>query len=357
MSGAAGCPAACGLPCGLLPCGLDLLEVTVVSDGGHGRADRRVDVAVGEFGRPQRDRDGLGEERADLLACGLPVSLPVGLPVDLEGADLGVGAEAAAGQVDGGQVGFEEAAGRGQAGGFGHHQVDQCAQGPPAGRGLLLLGLLLLGLLLLGVRVRVAGGGQHQEPPEVAWLLPELELGAEPELKPLELDPEFVPVLELEPELVDEPEPELVDEPEPELVDEPVPEDVPLLEEDPELVDEPVLADVDDVVVCVDPGRARVTTPAATTLAMVTAVVVERTLARPRSRAAMARRMLSRSTLLMSPILRPWIRSLLQETSRLAMRGTPLGQPLGPRLPSEDEGHLKPRVVSGRRRGPDQRAG
>ena len=175
----------------------------------------------------------------------------------------------------------------------------------------------------------------------MAWLLPELELGAEPELKPLELDPE--PVLELEPELVDEPELE------PELVDEPVPEDVPLLEEDPELVDEPVL---DDVVVCVDPGRARVTTPAATTLAMVTAVVVERTLARPRSRAAMARRTLSRSTLLMSSILRPRIRSLLQEASRLAMRGTPLGQPPGPRLPSEDEGHLKPRIVSGRRRDP-----
>ncbi|MGH3289807.1 MAG: hypothetical protein ACRDPD_34865 [Streptosporangiaceae bacterium] len=125
----------------------------------------------------------------------------------------------------------------------------------------------------------------------MAWLLPELELGVEPELKPLELDPE----LELEVEL----EPVLELEPEPEVADEPV-LDVPLL--DPELVDEPVLADVDDVVVLwVDPGRAMVTTPAATTLAMVTAVVVERTLARPRSLAAMARRTLSRSALLMSP--------------------------------------------------------
>ena len=141
----------------------------------------------------------------------------------------------------------------------------------------------------------------------MAWLLPELELGAEPELKPLELDPEFVPVLvpvlELEPELVDEP----------------------LLEEDPELVDEPVLADVEVVVLWVDPGSAKVTTPAATTLAMVTAVVVERTLARPRSRAAMARWTLLRSALLISPILRSRIRSLLQESSRLAMRGTPPG--------------------------------
>jgi hypothetical protein len=153
-------------------------------------------------------------------------------------------------------------------------------------------------------------GLPHQEPPEVAWLLPELELGEEPELKPLELDPELVPVLVPVLEL------------EPEFEDEPVLEDVPLFEDDPELVDEPVPADVDDVVVlCVDPGRTRVTTPAATTLAMVTAVVVERTLARPRSRAAMARWTLSRSALLISPILRSRIRSLLQETSRLAMRG------------------------------------
>lgn len=123
----------------------------------------------------------------------------------------------------------------------------------------------------------------------MAWLVPELELGVEPELKPLELDPELVPllvpVLELEPEPADEP----------------VLEDVPLLEEDPELVDDPADPEEDVVVLWVDPGSARVTTPAATTLAMVTAVVVERTLARPRSRAAMARRTLSRSALLMSP--------------------------------------------------------
>ena len=150
----------------------------------------------------------------------------------------------------------------------------------------------------------------------MAWLLPELELGAEPELKPLEL--ELEPEFELEPE----PELELEDEPVPEFELE-VPEDVPLLEEDPELVDEPAEPEDDVVVLCVDPGRARVTTPAATTLAMVTAVVVERTLARPRSRAAMARRTLSRSALLISPILRSRIRSLLQESSRLAMRARP----------------------------------
>jgi hypothetical protein len=145
----------------------------------------------------------------------------------------------------------------------------------------------------------------------VAWLLPELELGVEPELKPLELEFEFEePEFELEPEVEDDPELEL------ELEF----EDVPLFEEDPELVDEPVDVEEEAAVVCVDPGRARATAPAATTLAMVTAVVVERILARPRSRAANARRTLSRSALLMSPILRSWIRSLLQEASRLAMR-------------------------------------
>ena len=151
----------------------------------------------------------------------------------------------------------------------------------------------------------------------MAWLLPELEVGDEPELRPLEVDPELVPLLV--PELV----PLLVPEDVPLLDPVLVPLLVPLLEEDPELVEEPVLADV--VVLCVDPGRARVTTPAATTLAMVTAVVVERIRARPRSRAAMARWTLARSALLMSPILRQGIRSLLQETSRLAMRARPPG--------------------------------
>ena len=153
----------------------------------------------------------------------------------------------------------------------------------------------------------------------MAWLLPELEVGAEPELRPLEL--ELLELLELEDE-----EPELADEPE--LVElEPYEPEFEL--DDPEFVevepvaDEPVDVEVDVLVSCVDPGRARASAPAVTTLAMVTAVVVERTLARPRSRAAMARRTLSRSALLMSPILRSRIRSLLQEASRLAMRARP----------------------------------
>ena len=118
----------------------------------------------------------------------------------------------------------------------------------------------------------------------MAWLPPELELGEEPELKPLELvelDPELVEPELVEPELV-EPDPELV-EPDPELVEpELVEPPVPELDEE---FDEPVEV---DVVLFADPGRARASAPAVTTLAMVTAAVVDRTLARPWSRAATA---------------------------------------------------------------------
>jgi hypothetical protein len=127
-------------------------------------------------------------------------------------------------------------------------------------------------------------------------------VGLEPELKPLE------PVeLEAEP---DEVEPEEVE-----------PEEVaPELELE---VDDPELVPDDDVaVLCVDPGRARATAPVTTTLAMVTAVVVERTLARPCSLAAMARRMPSRCALLMGPILRSGFRRSLDEASGFAMKAS-----------------------------------
>jgi hypothetical protein len=146
----------------------------------------------------------------------------------------------------------------------------------------------------------------------VAWLGPELEVGAEPELRPLELE-----LLEL-PELEDE-EPELVDEPE--LVE--LEPDEPEFElDDPEFVevepvaDEPVDVEVDVLVLCVDPGRARASAPAVTTLAMVTAAVVDRTLSRPWSLAAMARRIPSRCALLMLPILWSRTRKSLHGPSR-----------------------------------------
>ena len=146
----------------------------------------------------------------------------------------------------------------------------------------------------------------------MAWLLPELEVGAEPELRPLEL--ELLELLELEDE-----EPELVDEPE--LVE--LEPDEPEFElDDPEFVevepvaDEPVDVEVDVLVLCVDPGRARASAPAVTTLAMVTAAVVDRTLFRPWSLAAMARRIPSRCALLMLPILWSRTRKSLHGPSR-----------------------------------------
>jgi hypothetical protein len=148
----------------------------------------------------------------------------------------------------------------------------------------------------------------------VAWLLPELELGAEPELRPVELELELEPV-ELEPEDV---EPEDV---EPEAV-EPEVEDEPELAEVP--VDEPVdVEEEEEAVWWADPGRVSATTPAAATLAMVTVVVADRTLARPRCRSATARRTRSRFTLLMYLILRSRTRSLLHDASRLAMSVVP----------------------------------
>ena len=142
----------------------------------------------------------------------------------------------------------------------------------------------------------------------MAWLPPELAVGVEPELKPPELEPEFV---ELEPV---EPEPVELDPVEPEPVEL---EPVELEPVEPELAEpelaEPELAEelgepaevepelLDALVLCAEPGRVTASAPAVTTLAMVTAVVADRTLARPRSLAAWASRIpLSRRALLMS---------------------------------------------------------
>lgn len=146
----------------------------------------------------------------------------------------------------------------------------------------------------------------------MAWLLPELEIGVEPELRPLEpeLEDDEPELVELEPDELEPVEPELVpdeldpEEPEPELAD----------DEPVEAEPDPVEADV--LVLCVDPGRAKASAPAVTTLATVTAVVADRTLFRPRSLAAMARRIPSRCALLMYPILRSRIRKSLHEPSR-----------------------------------------
>jgi hypothetical protein len=141
----------------------------------------------------------------------------------------------------------------------------------------------------------------HQEPPEVAWLEPELDDGADDELpRPLEL-PELV---ELEP---DEPE---LDDPvlaEPELeLDEPDVPDVPEVPE-PELEEpEPVLPVLllDEFVpveaLLDEPGSASATAPAASTLAAPTVAVVATTRPLARRRAATPRVTASRFGLFMS---------------------------------------------------------
>ena len=118
----------------------------------------------------------------------------------------------------------------------------------------------------------------HQEPPDVEWLVPELDDGADdpllrPELEELELEDPL-------PEL-DEPEPIWVD---PEAW---VPDDDPVAPDD-------VPAWVDDVPLLCEPGSVRATTPAVTTLAIPTVAVVVWIRLRPRARAAVARRTLSR---------------------------------------------------------------
>ena len=178
----------------------------------------------------------------------------------------------------------------------------------------------------------------------MAWLPPELEIGEEPELKPPELEPEFVELepeefdpVELDPVELDPAEPELA---EPELAEPELVPDEPELAEDEFDDAEPELLDA--LALCVDPGRTRASAPAVTTLAMVTAVVVDRTLARPRSRAAWAWRIpLSRRLLLMFLIVRSANRKSLHEPSGSAMNPAGFARSCGPRLPSQHEEHLK----------------
>ena len=136
----------------------------------------------------------------------------------------------------------------------------------------------------------------------------------------MELEPEEFDPVELDPVELDPVEPELA-EPElaePELAEPELVPDEPELAEDEFDDAEPELLDA--LALCVDPGRTRASAPAVTTLAMVTAVVVDRTLARPRSRAAWAWRIpLSRRVLLMFLIVRSANRKSLHEPSGSAM--------------------------------------
>jgi hypothetical protein len=143
---------------------------------------------------------------------------------------------------------------------------------------------------------------EHHDPPEVAWLLPEDETGAELELKPD--DPVEVP------DPVELPDPVEVPE-----VPDPV-DDV------PEELEFDFAEDEDDEVsvLWMEPGSTSATAPAAATLARLTAVVAERTLDRPRSLAATATRTSSRCALFMSVILRSGTPDPLHVPSGLPLR-------------------------------------
>jgi hypothetical protein len=190
----------------------------------------------------------------------------------------------------------------------------------------------------------------HHEPPEVEWLVPELDDGADdpllnPEPEELELDdpepdaPELVPDEPLPdaPELLpDEPVP---DEPVP---DEPVPDEPELTLVDPELsVPEDGPADDDpdevepteDVVLC-EPGRASAMAPAVTTLASPTVAVAVWTRLCPRARDAMARRTLSRFVVFIPGSLLPAAGNGLCTGSQppMSLDATDLGRPTAPHL-------------------------
>jgi hypothetical protein len=183
----------------------------------------------------------------------------------------------------------------------------------------------------------------------VAWLLPELEVGLDPELKPLEpLEPlEF----ELDEDEPDEVEPDELEEPEEVEPEEVEPDEVEPEADEPEVTEDG--PDDDVAVLCVDPGRVRATAPATATLAKVTAVVVERTLARPCSLAATARRMPSRFALLMDPILRSGFWRSLDETSAFPMRRAHRFHRSSRRLRTQHEGRLKgPRRLGSGHDGP-----
>ena len=145
----------------------------------------------------------------------------------------------------------------------------------------------------------------------MAWALPEVEVGVELEVMPLEL----VELEEEEPVLV-----ELEEEPEEPVLVDPV--------EDDEPVEVRLVA---ASAVCVDPGRTKATAPAATTLATPTVAVTTRIRARPRVLAVTAAAIGSgcELDLVMSFSLGHGALGPLQATSELAMNsGAPGGSHL-----------------------------
>ena len=99
----------------------DLGEVAVVAQRANGATDRRVDGAIGQLGRPERNGHRLGEQRPNLdggPACGV------------HAGDLGIGAEATARRVDRGQLLDQDRTRGRQTRRVGREERDRC---PPYG--------------------------------------------------------------------------------------------------------------------------------------------------------------------------------------------------------------------------------
>ena len=184
---------------------LHLLEVRVVAERGDGVADRRVDGTAGAFGRIEGHGEGLEEERAHLNG-------PSG--VGVQHLELGVVAEAAAGEVDGLELVGEDALGGVRGPGLLHHDGGRGADGAErAGRQHGLTGAR---------RARHA-----EEPPEVTAGVDWLTEGADDELPVLPVLP-LVPVLPVVPD-DEEPPPAMLVlvEPDPDDPDRPLPDAFP----------------------------------------------------------------------------------------------------------------------------------
>src|SRR5581483_1384379 len=105
------------------PLGREGREVDVVADRPHGRPDGGIDQPPGECCRTKGHADRLGEQRRDRHR-------PSARGVDA--AQLGVGAEAAAGEVDRGELGLDRGGGVVEADAVGAADVDVASQRPPA---------------------------------------------------------------------------------------------------------------------------------------------------------------------------------------------------------------------------------
>ncbi len=208
----------------------DQLEVAVIPQRSQLRGHGRIQVAVGGLGRVQRDGDRVGEHLAHRHRGSGPA---------LGAGELGVGAKAAAGQVERREIAGQQLTAPRQPGRIGDHQAYRATdRGPAGGRG---------------------PRHGHQDAPEVASAPPEAALGKVEDEEPERLPPGLWL-----------PDPD------------PVPGDrAPAA---PDFAAEPVPPDPAAAKWCAGPGSAAAIAPVASTLATPTPAVVADSRLSPRRR-------------------------------------------------------------------------